>query len=81
MKKNKKYDGYQRKLHLMVYKFLIEKTSNANKATGINTGIVSENKQSTKELQKPIIKKIEKRKSDSSFIDNIWDADLADMQL
>ena len=30
---------------------------------------------------KPIIRKFEKRKEHSSFIDNIWRADLADMQL
>ena len=37
--------------------------------------------QSAEALRKPIIKKIEKRKVYSSFIDNIWGADLADMQL
>ena len=34
-----------------------------------------------KELHKPIIRKIEKGKGHSSFIDNIWGADLADIQL
>ena len=34
-----------------------------------------------KELQKQIIKKFEKRKVHSSFIDNNWGADLADIQL
>ena len=33
------------------------------------------------ELHKPIIKKIKKRKVHSSFKDNIWGGDLADMQL
>ena len=33
------------------------------------------------ELRKPIIRKFKKRKVYSSFIDNIWGADLADMQL
>ena len=33
------------------------------------------------ELQKPIIRKYKKRKAHSSFIDNIWGTDLADMQL
>ena len=33
------------------------------------------------ELHKPMIKKFEKRKVHSAFIDNIWGADLADMQL
>ena len=32
-------------------------------------------------MQKPIIRKFEKRKVYSSFKDNIWGADLADMQL
>ena len=31
--------------------------------------------------QKPIIRKFNKRKVHSPFIDNIWGADLADMQL
>ena len=33
------------------------------------------------ELQKPIIRKLEKRKVYSPFIDNIYGADLADIQL
>ena len=39
------------------------------------------NKELAEELQKPIIRKFEKRKAHSPFIDNIWGADLADMQL
>ena len=35
----------------------------------------------TKELQKPIIRKFEKRKVYSSFKDITWGADLPDMQL
>ena len=38
------------------------------------------NEQSTEELDKPIIRKIKKRKVYSSFKDNICGADLADMQ-
>ena len=34
-----------------------------------------------KELNKPIIRKFNKRKLNSTFIDNIWGADLAGMQL
>ena len=34
-----------------------------------------------KELHKPIIRKCNKRKVHSPFIDNIWGAGLADMQL
>ena len=79
--KNPKYDGYQRGLVSMVYKFFNEKTSatRANKFAG--SGIKNENisnKELAEELQKPIIRKFNQRKVHSSFIDNIWDADLAD---
>ena len=37
--------------------------------------------QLAEELHKPIIKKFKKKKLQSPFIDNIWGADLADMQL
>ena len=39
------------------------------------------NKELAEELQKPITRKFNKRKVHSPFIDNIWGADLADMQL
>ena len=39
------------------------------------------NKELVEELHKSIIRKFNKRKVDSSFIDNIWGAELADMQL
>ena len=74
--KNTKYDGYQRGLALMVYKFFDKKTS----GNGIKNGNIS-NKQLAKELHKPVIRKFNKRKVHSPFIDNIWGADLADMQL
>ena len=68
-----KYDGYQRGLASMVYKFFDKKSS--------ESGIVNEpNYQLANELHKPIIKKIKKRKVCSSFRDNIWGVDLADMQ-
>ena len=38
------------------------------------------NEELTKELRKQIIRKLDRRKVYSSFIDNIWGADLADMQ-
>ena len=41
----------------------------------------NENIQLANELQKPIIKNFNKRKVYSSFKDNIWGVDLADMQL
>ena len=39
------------------------------------------NKELTEELHKPIIRKFEKIKINSLFINNAWGADLADMQL
>ena len=71
---NQKYDGYQRGLASMVYKFFDKKSS--------ESGIVNkENIQLADELHKPIIRKFKKRKVHSSFRDNIWGVDLADMQL
>ena len=42
---------------------------------------IKRNKESAEELHKPINTKFEKRKVQSSFIDNIWCVDLADLQL
>ena len=39
------------------------------------------NKEFAEKLQKPIITKFEKQKVCSSFKNNIWGADLVDMQL
>ena len=60
----------------MVYKFSDKKSS----GSGANNEI-KQNIQLARELHKPIIKKFKKRKVYSSFRDNIWGADLADMQL
>ena len=59
----------------MVYKFFDKKSS--------GSGLVNnnENIHLAKELHKPIIKKFNKRKVYSSFKENIWGVDLADMQL
>ena len=47
----------------------------------IGCGIINEpNYQLGNELHKPIIRKFKKRKVYSSFRDNIWGVDLADMQ-
>ena len=68
-----KYDGYQRSLASMVYKFFDKKPG--------GTCITNEpNYQLEEELHKPIIRKFKKRKVYSSFRDNIWGVDLADMQ-
>ena len=69
---NPKYDGYQRRLASMVYKFFDKKS----KGIGIN----EPNYQLENELHKLIIRKFKKREVYSSFRDNIWGVDLADMQ-
>ena len=74
--KNPKYDGYQRGLAFMVYKFFDKKS----KGSGVNIPLEF-NEQLAKELSKPIIKNFEKRTVYSRFKDHIWGADLADMQL
>ena len=73
---NPKYDEYQRGLASMVYNFFNKKP----KGSGIKNKI-KENRQLANELHKPIIEKFKTRKVYSSFKDNIWGADLADMQL
>ena len=56
-----KYDGYQRGLASMVYKFFDKKSAFLNKSSG--SGIVNEpNYQFANELHKPIIRKFRKRK-------------------
>ena len=71
--KDPKYDGYQRGLASMVYKFFDSKVS------GSGAKVIPENEQPANELA--IIRKFEKRKVYSTFKDNIWRVDLVDMQL
>ena len=47
----------------------------------LQLNLFSQNQQLAEELRKPIIRKFKKRKAHSVFKDNIWGADLADMQL
>ena len=68
---NPEYDGYQRGLASMVYKFLDKKSTGSGIAS---FSILAD------ELHKPIIRKFNKRKVYSQFKDNIWGVDLADMQ-
>ena len=72
---DQKYDGYQRRLASIVYKIFDKKSQGKRLANN------KENVQLTNELHKPIIRKFNKRKVHSSFRDNIWGVDLADMQL
>ena len=68
-----KYDGYQRGLASMVYKFFDKKSSGSGVATEPNYQLANE-------LHRQIIRKFKRRKVYSSFRDNIWGVDLADMQ-
>ena len=72
---NPKCDGYQRGFSSMVFKFF-------DKSSAADSGIQSiSNQQLAIELHKLISKKFERRRVYSSFKDNIWGVDLADMQL
>ena len=69
---NPEYDGYQRGLASMVYKFF-DKKSTGRGIKKDSSLILAD------ELHKPVIKKFEKRKVYSQFKDNIWGVDSADM--
>ena len=71
---DQKYDEYQRGLASMLNKFFDKKSQQSGLANN------KENIQLTDELHKPNMK-FEKRKVCSSFRNNIWGADLAEMQL
>ena len=66
-----KYDGYQRGLASIIYKFFHKKSSGSSVA----------NNEIKQNIQLAIIRKFKKRKVYSSFRDTIWGVDLADMQL
>ena len=81
---NPEYDGYQRRLASIVYKFFDKKSTEGPSSlermgSGVNTVKLSSSILAD-ELHKPVIKKFEKRKVYSQFKDNIWGVDLADMQ-
>ena len=88
---NPEYDGYQRGLASMVYKFFDKKATAESSAKHVmESGIKKDTTKSNSlerssliladELHKPVIKKFNKRKVYSQFKDNIWGVDLADMQ-
>ena len=70
---NPKYDGYQRGLASMVYKFFDKKSIGSGTAKPSSSILADE-------LHKPIIRKFNKRKVYSQFKDNMWGVDLSDMQ-
>ena len=76
-----KYDGYQRGLASMVYRFLDKKPSGNGVDTSLaNKSATEPNYQLANELHRQIIKKFKKPKVYSSFRYNIWGVDLADIQ-
>ena len=73
-----RFNGYQRGLTSMVYKFFNERTKGSGinlQANYLNNEILAE------QLHKPIIKNFKRGKVYSSFKDNIWGFDLADMEI
>ena len=82
--KNPKYDEYEKCLASVVYKLFDIKSAGGTAMLANKSAIKNENisnKELPEELHKPIIKKFNKRKIQSIFIDNIWGAVLTDMQL
>ena len=68
---NPKYDGYQRGLASMVYKFFDKMSIGSGMAEPSSLKLADE-------LHKPVIKKFNKTKVYSQFKDKIWGVDLAD---
>ena len=93
--KNPKYGEYQRELASMVYKIFDKKSAgggivndndnnnnnNDHNNNDNNNNDTKQNLQLAEELHKRSMRKFKKRKVYSGFRDNIWGADLADMQL
>ena len=81
---NPEYDGYQRGLAFMVFKFFNRKSaSGSGVATLANKSAIKSmpNQRLANELHEPITRKILKRRVYSSFKDNIWGFDFADTPL
>ena len=83
--KYSKYDGYQRRLASMVYKYFDKKSASlpdkSVSGSGVANNEIKQNLQLREELHKPDIKHFWKRTDYSGFKDNTWVVDLADMQL
>ena len=82
--KDPKYDGYQRGLASMVYKFFDKKTKGSGVTTLVNKSAlksIPQNEQLAEELHEPIIRKFKKRKVYSAYKNYVWATDLADVQL
>ena len=79
---NPEYDGYQRGLASMVYKFFDKKSIGSGMAepSCLERIVKDSSLILADELHKPVIKKCNKRKVYLQLRDNIWEVDLADMQ-
>ena len=79
---NPEYDGYQRGLASMVYKFFDKKsTAEPSSLKRMGSAIARDSSSIlADEVHKYIVKKFNKREVYSQFKDNIWGVDLADMQ-
>ena len=71
---DQKYDGYQRGLAFMEYKFFDKKSQ----GSGLSSHAAN-NKENIQLANEPIIRKFKKRKVYSSFKGNVRGVDLADM--
>ena len=80
---NPNYNEYRRGIASVVYKFFNKKSAGSGVATLANTFTIKSipNQQLASELHKRIIRKFRRRRVNSSFKNNIWGVDLADMQL
>ena len=80
---DQKHDEYQRGLASMVYKVFDTESQGSGRplSSALQLANNKENIQLADELHKLIVRKFKKRKVYSSFRDNIWDVDLADMPL
>ena len=94
--KTPKYDGYQREPASMVYKFFDKNSASLPDRFVAGIGVKMQvklvqrtyanksafnNEKLAEDLRKPIIREFKKRTVYSGFKDNIWGADLADLQL
>ena len=80
---NPEYDGYQRGLASMVYKFFDKKSMGSGKAEPSSLERIAKDSSLilADELHKLVIKKFNKRKIYSQFRDNIWEVDLVKKSL
>ena len=76
------HDAYQRRLVATVYKLFDKISAGSNNATLANKSALNSVPyyQLANELHWKIIRKFQRRKDYSSFRDNIWEVDLADIQ-